>query len=117
MRKFAQILRMSRKERLCDPVRIALVGRLASAGRPLTVTDASSCCGIHFSGVSRHLAILLRAGVVKKQKQGREVFYELEAAKIAATMRGVADALDAASRRGNGVNRVNRARQGKRATA
>jgi len=85
---------------LCDATRIALIGRLASAGRPLTVTEASSCCGIHFSGVSRHLAILLRAGVVQKQKQGREVFYELESKKLASTLRGVADALDALAKQG-----------------
>lgn len=80
---------------LCDPVRIALVAHLAASGAPLTVTEASSCCGIHFSGVSRHLALLKRAGVVHAEKKGREVRYALDVSALAGTLRGVADALDA----------------------
>lgn len=80
---------------LCDPVRISLVAHLAASGRPLNVTEASECCGIHFSGVSRHLALLRRAGVVRAEKQGREVYYELEIGVLAAALRGFADALEA----------------------
>ena len=80
---------------LCDPMRLALVAHLAASGRPLTVTEASECCGIHFSGVSRHLALLKRAGVVRAEKQGREVHYRLEVGALASTFRGFADALEA----------------------
>ena len=80
---------------LCDPARIALVAHLAASGRPLTVTEASACCGIHFSGVSRHLAILRRAGVVRSEKQGREVHYELEIGALTSSLRGIAEALEA----------------------
>lgn len=79
---------------LCDPVRIALVAHLAANARPLTVTEASECCGIHFSGVSRHLGILRRAGVVRSSKRGREVLYELELDAFTASLRGLADALE-----------------------
>ncbi len=79
---------------LCDPVRIALVAHLAASARPLTVTEASECCGIHFSGVSRHLGILRRAGVVRASKRGREVLYQLEVDSFAASLRGLADALE-----------------------
>ena len=79
---------------LCDPVRIALVAHLASCGRPVTVTEASSCCGIHFSGVSRHLALLRRAGVVRAEKHGREVHYALEANALVSTLRRLADAIE-----------------------
>lgn len=85
---------------LCDPVRLALVAHLAASGRPLTVTDASECCGIHFSGVSRHLAILKRAGIVQADKQGREVHYRLEMSALVSTLRGVADALEACAGQG-----------------
>ncbi|NNL68138.1 MAG: helix-turn-helix transcriptional regulator, partial [Myxococcales bacterium] len=61
---------------------------------PLTVTEASACCGIHFSGVSRHLTQLRRAGVVRAEKQGREVHYELEAGALVSTLRGVAGAIE-----------------------
>lgn len=79
---------------LCDPVRLSLVAHLAASGRPLTVTDASECCGIHFSGVSRHLALLKRAGMVQAEKHGREVHYSLDVGALVSTLRGAADALE-----------------------
>lgn len=80
---------------LCDPVRLSLVAHLAASGRALTVTEASECCGIHFSGVSRHLSLLKRAGVVQAEKQGREMHYRLGISALVSTLRGVADALEA----------------------
>lgn len=85
---------------LCDPTRVALVAHLAASARPLTVTEASGCCGVHFSGVSRHLAVLRRAGVVRAEKNGREVRYQLEVDRLASTLRGVADALETCWRQG-----------------
>lgn len=79
---------------LCDPTRIALVAHLAASATALTVTEASECCGIHFSGVSRHLAILKNAGVVRAEKRGREVLYALEADALCASLRGAANALE-----------------------
>ena len=79
---------------LCDPVRLSLVAHLAASGRALTVTEASRCCGIHLSGVSRHLGLLRRAGVVVAEKRGREVHYRLEIAALSSTLRGLADALE-----------------------
>lgn len=85
---------------LCDPVRLSLIARLATSDRPLTVTEAAACCGIHFSGVSRHLAVLKRAGVVRARKQGRQVHYDLEIGALAGTLRGLADALETCSEHG-----------------
>ncbi|MFK7896510.1 MAG: ArsR/SmtB family transcription factor [Myxococcota bacterium] len=79
---------------LCDPTRLTLLARLAACGRALTVTEASECCGIHLSGVSRHLGLLKRAGVVKAEKQGREMLYRLEVETVASSLRGFADALE-----------------------
>lgn len=79
---------------LGDPVRLALVARLAVADGPLTVTEASSCCGVHLSGVSRHLTQLRRAGVLRSEKQGREVRYELDREALASALRGLADAVE-----------------------
>lgn len=79
---------------LGDSVRLALVARLANSAQPLTVTEVSSCCGVHFSGVSRHLKILRAAGIVTAEKDGREVRYTLEGEALAATLRAIADALD-----------------------
>ena len=79
---------------LCDPNRLTLVARLASATGPLTVTEASTCCGVHLSGVSRHLAILRDAGVLQATKEGREVRYELDCGALASALRQLADALE-----------------------
>ena len=79
---------------LGDPVRLALVARLAVAEEPLTVTAASSCCGVHLSGISRHLKQLERAGVLCVEKRGREVLYELDRRHLAFALRGLADAIE-----------------------
>jgi DNA-binding transcriptional ArsR family regulator len=79
---------------LCDPRRLALLAELAVAPQPTTVSDAASCCGVHLSGVSRHLSILRDAGVVTATKHGREVAYQVNFREVVATLRGLADALE-----------------------
>lgn len=78
---------------LCDPVRISIVANLAVRAVPSTVSDLTTCCGIDFSGVSRHLKILRDAGVVSAQKTGREVFYQLKTEELSETLHNMADAL------------------------
>jgi len=80
---------------LGDETRLALISRLASAAGPITVTEAATCCGVHLSGVSRHLAALRSAGLVTAEKRGREVRYSLDCAGLASSLREFADALDA----------------------
>jgi DNA-binding transcriptional ArsR family regulator len=79
---------------LSDPTRLQVLGRLALALRPLTVTEISGCCGVHLSGVSRHLAILREAGAVEAVKEGREVRYSLKREDLTAALRGLADSID-----------------------
>ncbi len=79
---------------LCDPTRLRVLGRLALADRPVTVTEVAGCCGVHLSGVSRHLAILREAGLVEAERRGREVHYSLRAEELTGTLRGLADAID-----------------------
>lgn len=80
---------------LCDPTRLALLARLARAAEPMTVTEASKCCGVHLSGVSRHLKTLQDAGLVQSERMGREVRYRLDCASIVGRLRGLADAFEA----------------------
>ena len=79
---------------LGDETRLALVARLAKATRALTVTEAAECCGVHLSGVSRHLAALKTAGVVAARKEGREVRYTLDCGALARALRDLAGALE-----------------------
>lgn len=90
----AQYLRPEVFKALSDPRRLALIAELAIAPEPLTVSDASGCCNVHFSGVSRHLSILKQAGIVTGQKSGREVSYQLNAPVLTSLLRGLADAID-----------------------
>ncbi len=79
---------------LCDPTRLSLLARLAVSAAPMTVSDAAGCCGLHLSGVSRHLSILKQGGVVRATKRGREVLYELDSDALVRTLRGLADAIE-----------------------
>lgn len=77
------------------PNRVALFARLGRMGRAATVTEAAECCPVDLSVVSRHLSVLRRAGVVQAAKHGREVHYSVSHHRLAATLRSLADALEA----------------------
>ena len=79
---------------LGDPTRLQVLRRLAFASRPLTVGEVAGCCGVHLSGVSRHLALLRSAGIVQAERAGREVRYRIERAELTRTLRDLADALE-----------------------
>jgi len=79
---------------LADETRLAVLTRIAVAGRPLTVSEIKDCCGIHLSGVSRHLRQLRLAGLVQAEKNGREVRYRLQANDVIDLLRGLADSLE-----------------------
>lgn len=89
-----QILDPALFRALGDPTRLTLLGRLAMASEPLTVTEVSSCCGVHLSGVSRHLKMLHGAGVVALERRGREVRYRLCCTHLSKVLRAVAAVLD-----------------------
>ncbi len=92
--RLQQNLRMEVFKALGDERRLEVFMRLACSSRTLTVSEITDCCGIHISGVSRHLAILRDAGLVRAEKVGREVRYRLDACEVTASLRRLADALD-----------------------
>jgi DNA-binding transcriptional ArsR family regulator len=62
---------------LCEPVRLDLVRLLIARGR----SDLSELAGElpqDPSVISRHLAVLHRAGLVRREKTGRHVYFELD---------------------------------------
>ncbi len=79
---------------LGDENRLMLLCRLVAASEGQTVTELAGCCGVHISGVSRHLAQLRDAGVVVAQKTGREVRYELQRDLLVSILRTIADGLE-----------------------
>jgi DNA-binding transcriptional ArsR family regulator len=73
----AEILDSDLFQALCEPVRIELARLLIARGR----SDLGSLAAElpqHESVISRHLAVLHRAGLVRREKVGRHVHFELD---------------------------------------
>ena len=79
---------------LSDPNRLAIVSQLARCCGPTTVSQVAGCCLVNFSVVSRHLATLRDAGILKAEKRGKEVYYSLQVEQVVAQLRALADALE-----------------------
>lgn len=80
---------------LCDPTRATLVACLAKCGRPCSVSEVAECCSVDLSVVSRHLALMARAGVLESVKEGRTVHYRVRFHELAVVLRDLADAIEA----------------------
>lgn len=89
-RGLAEILDSKLFKALCEPTRIAIVKFLTAKGRSDLGTVAA---GFPQDGsvISRHLAILHEAGVVRRQKQGRHVFFELDGRHVLAQMEAITE--------------------------
>jgi DNA-binding transcriptional ArsR family regulator len=66
---------------LADPVRRSLLGELAA--QPCRVVDLAASRPISRPAVSRHLRLLLDAGVVTVANRGRERYYALDRTALA----------------------------------
>jgi len=81
---------------LSDPNRLTILGDIASCcGDTKTVSDVARCVPVDLSVVSRHLAVLRRAGIVSAQRRGKEVHYACCYGDVVRILRQVADALEA----------------------
>lgn len=79
---------------LGDPTRLTLLACLAKCGRPCSVGEIAECCSVDLSVVSRHLALLARAGVLESRREGRVVLYSVRYAELVGLLRALADALE-----------------------
>lgn len=61
---------------LAHPVRVLIVDALT--GNDQCVCELNRLAAIDQSGLSRHLAILKKAGIVSDRRDGMKVFYHLE---------------------------------------
>lgn len=62
---------------LCEPARVAILEFLTANGRSDVATIAEQFPQDR-SVISRHLAALRAAGLVRREKQGRNVFFEVD---------------------------------------
>ena len=60
---------------LAHPIRVAIVDVLKDG--EVCVCEIADRVGAQRSNVSRHLAVMLKAGVLKTRKEGLQVFYSL----------------------------------------
>jgi ArsR family transcriptional regulator, cadmium/lead-responsive transcriptional repressor len=73
-----------------DPSRRHVLDLLVSQGE----VSASWLAGqvpVSRQAVSKHLAVLERAGLISRRKQGREVLYQVQADRLEAAARAMAD--------------------------
>jgi len=80
---------------LSDPMRLSLLVRLAEQREPCTVGNVAKGSGIDMSVVSRHLALLRDAGIIRCEKQGKEVLCAVQTSFVAKVLRDLADGLEA----------------------
>lgn len=78
---------------LSDPTRARLFACLVKCGRACTVGEVAECCSVDLSVVSRHLALLARAGAVEASREGRTVSYAVRYRELARVFRALADAV------------------------
>jgi DNA-binding transcriptional ArsR family regulator len=90
----AELLSPQLFKALADPKRLSLLVRVAEGGGPSTVSQVAKGSGVDMSVVSRHLAILREAGVLRCEKQGKEVLCTLRTDVVVRVLRQLADALE-----------------------
>ena len=61
---------------ISHPSRRAIIGKLAESG-PTRFTDVAKPFDVALNAVTKHLKLLERAGLIKREKQGREVLISL----------------------------------------
>lgn len=90
----AQLLSPQLFKALSDPKRLELLVRVAEGGGPSTVSHIARGSNVDMSVVSRHLAVLREAGIIRCEKRGKEVLCTLRTGTIAGALRRLADALE-----------------------
>jgi DNA-binding transcriptional ArsR family regulator len=60
---------------LAHPIRLAIADLLRSG--EVCVCDIANAVGAERSNVSRHLALMLRSGILRTRKEGLKVYYAL----------------------------------------
>jgi ArsR family transcriptional regulator len=79
---------------LSDETRLSLVACIAKCGRACSVGEVALCCSVDVSVVSRHLALLARAGVLSVRRRGRVVAYALQYDELCESLRALASAIE-----------------------
>ncbi len=82
---------------VAHPTRIFLVDQLARSER--CVCELTAMVGADISTVSKHLAVLREAGIVRDERRGNQIFYHLEMPCVLDLFRCAEDVLRVRARR------------------
>ena len=82
---------------LAHPVRVLLVNALTDGDR--CVCELNALADIDQSNISRHLAMLKKAGIVSDRRDGMKVFYHLETPCILKAFECAVDVVRAEAKR------------------
>lgn len=88
LERWAQVLKA-----VAQPTRLAILESLAGGAE--CVCELADAVRAERSNVSRHLAVLLRAGVVRAERRGVQIFYSLQTPCILNTIRCMVPSGDA----------------------
>ena len=66
---------------LGDETRLRLLGRLSANG-PDSITGLSARSDVTRQAITKHLAVLARAGLVRDERRGRERIWQLEPRRL-----------------------------------
>ena len=91
---------------LASPPRRRVLAVLAQTA--LSTSDLAARFGMSAPAVSRHLAVLQRAGLVSAERQGQRVLYRLERDALLDALAAVASLVDGPLRRGPQLARAPR---------
>lgn len=62
---------------MADPVRLAIVRELVACADSVCACDFTACCLVSQPTVSHHLKVLREAGVVRTERRGTSIHYDL----------------------------------------
>ena len=79
---YTQLLRA-----LADETRLRIVALLASAGESLCVCDVEARFDLTQPTISHHMKVLRESGIVKAEKRGTWVYYEVNRERVDALLR------------------------------
>ena len=63
---------------MADPVRLAIVRELVACAESVCACDFTACCSVSQPTVSHHLRVLREAGVVRTERRGTYIYYDLD---------------------------------------
>lgn len=77
---------------LAHPIRVAIVDLLKDG--EVCVCEIAERIGAERSNTSRHLAVMLKAGVLRTRKEGLQVFYSLHTRCVVAFLNCASQAIE-----------------------